>query len=130
MKLNKNGWGLREMIFFSSILFIFLFIAIYYISRMYDTVNQNLSATNYIELEKKLEDQTLIYLDKYYDGYLTSDNMIINESILKSYNLNVDLRDNKGKICTGYVIANKTHGIIHKKAYIKCPKYQTEGYTE
>ncbi|MCM1053361.1 MAG: hypothetical protein NC483_05255 [Ruminococcus sp.] len=133
MKLNNRGWGLNEMLLLSGVLVIFLLIAFYYIFHLFDNFKSEMNINSddyYIELEEKLENQALIYLNDYYDDYLTSDNIIVTRSILKSYNLDIDLEDKSGRDCNGYVIANKSHGIINKKAYIKCNKYETEGYVE
>ena len=35
MKLNKNGWGLVEMLVLSGILLLFLLIAVYFIHKLY-----------------------------------------------------------------------------------------------
>lgn len=36
MRLNKNGWSLNEMLLLSGILIIFLLVAVFYISSMYN----------------------------------------------------------------------------------------------
>lgn len=130
MKLNKHGWGLREMIILSGILIIFLFIAIYYIFRMYDSFNQEVSIKEYYDMEEKLEEQAKIYVRDYYEAELSSEKIIIHRSILRNYGLDVNLIDNKGDACSGYVIASKTKGIIYTDAYIKCNDYMTNGYEE
>ncbi|NLL02184.1 MAG: hypothetical protein GX265_04105 [Mollicutes bacterium] len=38
MKLNNKGWGFGTMIFFITILCLFLIIAIYYIFRLYNNI--------------------------------------------------------------------------------------------
>lgn len=130
MKLNKHGWGLREMIILSGILIIFLFIAIYYIFRMYDSFNQEVSIKEYYDMEEKLEEQAKIYIRDYYEVELSSEEIVIHRSILRNYGLDVNLIDNKGDACSGYVIASKTKGVIHTDAYIKCNDYMTNGYEE
>lgn len=130
MYLNKNGWSLKEMLLLSGILGLFLLVAIYYISALYDNFDKEVKVTNYAELEKNLEKQALIYLNDYYDEILTNDNITITRNVLRSYNLDIILEDNEGKSCSGYVTANKTHGKIYTKSYIKCNNYMTEGYEE
>ena len=130
MHLNKNGWSLKEMLLLSGILVLFLLIAIYYIVSLYNNFGEELKATNYSLLEKRLEDKALIYLNDYYNDMLTSEEVTITRNVLRSYNLDVVLEDNKGDSCSGYVIANKTHGKVYNKAYIKCNGYMTEGYEE
>lgn len=126
--LNKNGWGLKEMLFLSSILLIFLAISIYYIVSMYNNFAKEIQATDYSLLEEKLEKQALIYLNDYYDDNLTNEEITITRNVLRTFNLDIILEDNKGNSCSGYVKANKTHGKIHAKSFIKCNDYITEGY--
>ena len=130
MHLNKNGWSLKEMLLLSGILVLFLLVAIYYIATLYNNFGEEVKATNYSLLEKRLEDKALIYLNDYYNDMLTSEEVTITRNVLKSYNLDVVLEDNKGNSCSGYVIANKTHGKVYTKSYIKCNSYMTEGYEE
>ena len=130
MRLNKNGWSLNEMLLLSGILIIFLLVAVFYISSMYNNFDMEVKKTDYSVLESNLEKQTLIYLNDYYDEMLTSEEITISRSVLRSYNLDVVLEDNKGDSCSGYVKAYKTHGKIYTKAYIKCNEYMTEGYEE
>ena len=119
--LNKHGWGLVEMLVASSVLILFLMIAIYYVYTMYN----NISETEYTLLEDKLESQAQIYLDEYYEGELI-DNMVIKRSTLSKYNLDVTLRDSDGHLCSGYALY--TSGNI--KGYISCLEYETEGYED
>ncbi|MBE6154329.1 MAG: hypothetical protein E7163_01970 [Firmicutes bacterium] len=130
MALNKHGWGLVEMLLLSSLLIIFLLIAAYLVYILYGTFERNTISDNYISLEEKLEKQTLIYLNDYYDEDLTSDKITITRSVLKSYDLDISLLDSKGNACSGYTVAYKTKGIVHTDAYIKCDGYMTEGYED
>ena len=130
MHLNKNGWSLKEMLLLSGILVLFLLVAIYYIATLYINFGEEVKETNYSLLEERLEDKALIYLNDYYNDMLTSEEVTITRNVLRSYNLDVVLEDNKGDSCSGYVIANKTHGKVYTKAYIKCNGYMTEGYEE
>lgn len=130
MHLNKNGWSLNEMLVLSGILLLFLIIAIYYIVSLYNNFGTEVSTTNYSELEKRLEEQALVYLNDYYDELLTNEDITITRNVLRSYNLDVILEDNNGKACSGYVMAHKSHGEIYTKSYIKCNDYMTEGYEE
>lgn len=130
MDLNKNGWGLREMLVLSGILVLFLGIAIFYIVSLYNEFEVEASTSNYYRLEEKLETQASIYLDKYYDEILTSDPVTITRSILNAYNLDTSLMDPKGDACTGYVRAYKTRGNTEIIGYISCKNYVTEGYEE
>jgi len=130
MYLNKHGWGLREMLVLSGILIIFLIIAIYYIYLLYNNVGEEYTIDYYTNLEDKLEHQSLIYLNDYYEANLTSDYIIISRSILRNYDLDIPLNDPYGDACSGYVTVNKSKGIINTKGYIKCNNYVTDGYEE
>ena len=70
------------------------------------------------------------YIEDYYDGDLTSDGLTITRSVLRSYDLDVSLVDNKGRACSGYVIASRTHGIDSYQAYLSCPNYTTNDYED
>lgn len=122
--LNKRGWGLREMILLSSVLIIFLFVAIFYIYTLYNNIGESMLVNSYSNMERKLESQAEIYLSDYYDNPLTDTDITITRSVLKSHDLDVSLVDSEGNSCSGYVLANKTR----VKAYIKCDDYMTEGY--
>ena len=128
--LNKNGWGLREMLVLSGILILFLLIAVYYIYTMYDALEMEVSVKYYYDLEEKLENQARVYLSDYYDEVLTSDYVTITRSTLNAYDLDVNLFDNNGDACSGYVKANKSRGITNVDAYIKCKNYTTAGYED
>jgi len=130
MKLNKHGWGLVEMLLLSSLLIIFLFIAAYLVYILYGTFEENVRNDNYSYLEEKLEKQTLIYLNDYYDEDLTSNKITITRSVLRSYDLDISLLDSQGNACSGYTIAYKTKGIVYANAYIKCDGYTTNGYED
>ncbi len=126
--LNKNGWGLREMLVLSGVLGIFLIVAIYYIYTLYDSLDEEVTINYYYDLEEKLENQARVYLDDYYDENLNSDYITITRSVLNTYNLDVNLLDLDGNACSGYVKANKTRGNVNIDAYISCRDYITDGY--
>lgn len=130
MKLNKHGWGLREMLFLSGILILFLFVAIYYIYTLYDSFNEEVSVKEYYDMEDKLEENVRIYINDYYEADLTSEKVIIDRSTLRYHDLDVSLLDSNGDACSGYAVVNKSRGIVNVEAYIKCNNYMTEGYEE
>lgn len=130
MLKNKHGWGLKEMLILSGILMLFLVIAIYYIYTLYQSLDMEVASNNYTELEEKLEYNANIYLKDYYDKNLDSTGVTITRSLLRTYDLDVDLEDNKGRACSGYVIAKKSHGEEQIDAYISCPDYTTDGYED
>lgn len=128
MKLNKWGWGFGEMILLVGVLAFFLMVSIFYICSFANNFSD--SSFDYNKLEEKLEAQTRIYLDKYYDDALTSDKVKITRNVLRVYDLDVILMDDKGRECSGYSVAYKSKAIVNVKAYISCKKYVTEGYDE
>lgn len=128
--LNKHGWSLREMLILSGILIVFLFIAIYYILIMYKDLDLNITNNYYDNLESRLEENATVYLEDYYEGDLNSEGLKITRGMLRSYDLDIELRDKDGHVCAGYVVARRTHGEDDIKAYISCPDYTTEGFED
>lgn len=74
MALNKHGWGMKEMIVFSSVLLLFLLIAVFYILRLYNGIGRNNTYKNsssesysYTEIEDKLLNAGINYYQEYYE---------------------------------------------------------------
>ena len=116
------------MLILSGILIVFLFIAVYYIFTMYRDLDLGIGNNHYSNLEEKIEENAIVYLEDYYEGDLNSEGLKITRGMLRSYNLDVELRDKDGHVCAGYVMARRTHGEDDIKAYISCPDYTTEGF--
>ena len=127
--LNKNGWGLREMLLLSGILILFLFVAIFYIMSFYKEMNKDMSRNYYRDLESDLKERAQVYIDDYYDGEFSGE-ITITRNVLRLYDLDVHLEDEEGNVCSGYVKAINDDGAIKLNSYIKCPSYVTEGYEE
>lgn len=138
MGLNKNGWSMKEMIIFSSILFAFLLVAIFYIMRLYNGLeekgavhnnsssNQETVTLTYSDIEDRVLEAGLDYYNEYYDDTLdikiTTDKMIRH-----SYLYSKEIRpSNENKACKGYVMFENGEPSV----YIKCLNYQTPGYEE
>ncbi len=128
--LNKNGWGLKEMLILSGVLMLFLVIAIYYIYRLYSSLDMATTDDYYVLLEDRLEEQVKTYLDNYYEDSLTSDVITISSDVLKAHDLDINLVDDNGDACMGYTLAYKSRGVTHIDSYIKCHDYVTDGYEE
>lgn len=137
MKLNKNGWSLKEMVILSSILFAFLLIAIFNIVRMYyglhkeddhSSTNQNTSEVGYTyqEIENNVLEAGIDYYNLYYN--LESDIKITIYKMKKLGVLDSNLLKPNGetKECTGYVQFKNGD----PKAFIQCANYKTNGYEE
>ena len=58
----------------------------------------------------------------------SNDEIIISRNVLRHYNLDVDLKDSEGNVCSGYVKAFQLDDDTIVIAYIKCPNYTTNGY--
>lgn len=133
MNLNNRGWGIREMLFLSSILIFFFCLAIYFIYVLYSSFDLSVNNNDIIEhndevyktYEQLIKDAAYDYLNSV--NYEFSDR-IINMSTLINAGLMSDLydpeTDNK---CNGYI---KVIDLEDKQidAYIKCDNYVTEGY--
>lgn len=63
MKLNNNGWGLKEMMIISSILLMFLLFAAYYIWVLYSDLSKS-RPNAYDDLEYVLQSSAASYLKK------------------------------------------------------------------
>lgn len=118
------------MLILSGILIVFLFIAVYYIFTMYKDLDLNITNNYYDNLESRLEENATVYLEDYYEGDLSSEGFKITRGMLRSYDLDIELRDKDGHVCAGYVVARRTHGEDDIKAYISCPDYTTEGFED
>lgn len=130
MKLNQNGWGVMEMLVLVGVLALFLLLTIYLITSFANAFYKEAKTTDYSKLEKKLENQTLIYLNDYYKGMLTSEGMIVTKEVLINNGLDGEIIDNGGFYCDGYAFATKSRGIIVIKPYVSCRNYETDGYEE
>ncbi len=128
--LNKNGWGLQEMLILSGVLVLFLIVAIFFIYRLYADMGNEFNNDYYVSMEEDLERNALIYLEDYYNDTLTSDEVTIATEVLEQYDLGVILSDSMGRDCSGYVVASKSMGKTNVKGYISCSNYTTEGYEE
>jgi len=71
------------------------------------------------------------YIKKFYDNKLGLDTLNIKVSQLIDNGQLTKLEDANGKACSGYVSVylSDTNEIIYKP-YLKCKKYETEGYEE
>ena len=124
---NKNGWGLREMLFICAIIFFCVILAAVMINRLYQSISPNIldseknTSTSYEQVEKNLASAARIYYNrqKEEDISLIISEDLISEGYLKESKLTV-----KDDVCSGYVIvADNTF-----TPYISCENYETEGY--
>ena len=127
MKLNNNGWGLKEMIILCCLLLFFFIVAIYFIHAFYSSLglqvksdSDNVDVIIYHEMEEKLENAAEAYILENGFGYsMVSAQTLIKTGYISS--LNDPASDEK---CHGYVNIN---GDVFD-GYLSCPNYVTEGY--
>lgn len=126
MKLNKNGWGTIEMFLLSGGLLIALLIAIFFISKLYGSMENTIGNKQYANLENKIELAAKEYiLDK---EVVISGEYKLTLNTLKNNNYIVDFNDNSKNPCNGYVLITNIDNINHYKGYILCNDYQTKNY--
>ena len=119
MKLNKRGWGLKEMLIMSAILFALLLIVTYYIISLYHDLAIN-DRKYYTDLEVKIQTAAVKYTTLYGEKeYISLDD-------LKNVNLIDALNDENGNRCNGYV---KVKGYNYY-SYVSCDDYTTSGYNK
>lgn len=134
MELNKHGWSMKEMIILSSILFLFLLIAVFYIIRLYHGLEQtgvinssNKQEYSYTEVEDFVFEAGMKYYKEFYkDG----DRVKISTDKMKKYGFltSSQLKSiGESKECIGYVEVLSLH---EASSYIKCRSYETVGYEE
>ncbi len=137
MGLNRNGWSIKEMVIFSSILFAFLLIAIFNIMRMYHGLNDeknnpslpndnSINTFHYIDVENNVLEAGIDYYNLYYNS--ESDIKITISKMKKQGLLDTTMLKpiEEQKECDGYVLFENGEA----KAYIKCQKYKTNGFEE
>lgn len=133
MKLNKNGWSGKEMIILSTILLAFLLIAIFFIVRLYNGLNNSgnidtpvVRTYTYEEIEENLLENGLDYYNEFYENG-ESTKITIEKLKKHNYITTNDLKaEGESKSCTGYVEVSESGA----EAFIKCSKYETIGYKE
>lgn len=148
MKLNNKGWGLRDMIIYTSVILLFFFLACYFIGIMYNDFDEDYYKNDNQQdvVEDVTEDEVVIDYSYYYDleedfenGFrqylndmsydVTSDiySIKLNKLVEEGYlNRVYDYVDNS--VCDGYANAIG-EGFDYKiNTYLMCSNYTTEGY--
>lgn len=121
LKLNNKGWGMKEMIIISLILFICLFIASYYIYVLYNRLISN-DNSEYYTLEVKLKNAASKYIIDY--NVNTNDPIAITLSELRKKRYILIFEDDNSNACDGYVLIKN----YDYTPYITCNDYTTDGY--
>lgn len=120
MKLNKNGWELKEMALLVGILVLFLIVVGYLIYTFYGTLATR-EGTVYISLENKIAYAAKDYIN---DGHKSKSIITLRE--LKSEGYILVFTDNNDNACDGYV--EYEDGVY--TPYIKCENFTTRGYNK
>lgn len=128
MKLNKKGWGTAEMFLLSGGLLIALLVAIFFISKLYGTMESSIENRQYIDLEYKIENSAREYIED--NNIEISGKYKLTLSSLKANNYINDFKDSDGNNCNGYVLITGEENVnaYTYKGYILCNDYQTKNY--
>ena len=118
--MNNHGWGLRDMIIFSSIIIIALALVYMLIINLYKELEGPQESPSYTSIEKSLVNAA----KKYFSIRIHSDsNMVVSDELIDEKLITEKSLTLNGDVCTGYVLKEDT-----LKAFISCDKYETEGY--
>lgn len=126
MKLDNRGWGLKEMIFLSCGLLIALLVSLFFISKLFKSLDYKGESYSYFNLETDLENAAIRYKND--NDLIINGSYKISYSTLKSEGYAKPLKDENGDPCGGYVIISNNNGLLNYEAYISCNDYVTEGY--
>ncbi len=126
MKLDNKGWGTTEMFLLSGGLFIALIVAIFFISRLYGSLNIAVNNSPYFDLETKLSDAAKSYVVGNFINI--SEEHKYGYEFLRGAGYIDSLIDPNGNSCTGYVVVSQVDAINQYNAYISCPNYTTRNY--
>lgn len=128
MKLTNHGWGLREMIFLSAVIFFFVIIAAVMINNLYSELDlsqgsSGSSSSNsytYQQIESNLSAAAERYYKTHNDDVST---IVISEDLVELGYLKSSQLQTKDDACEGYAVIADDF-----RAYITCSNYETEGY--
>ena len=124
MILNKNGWGLREMLFICAILLFCVILVAVMINYLYEGITSNGTSTttnSYTQDEKNLKIAAERYYRKLDDENV---NLIVSEDLFAEEYLTEEKMTVDNDVCTGYVLIEENTFT----PYITCDNYETEGY--
>jgi len=129
MILNNKGWGLKEMLFFSAILFFCLLVVVFLINNLYSSIEENMSTNNhqtssennYEKVERNLAQAAKRYYKIHKDEI---GEIIISDELIEENYLTVEKMTVDNDICEGYVLIEDNE----YSPFITCASYETEGY--
>jgi len=126
LELNNKGWGTAQMFLLSGGLLIALLVAVFFIARLYSSLDGTVGNKQYIDLEFKLETAAREYINS--KGIDINGEITINYNTLKTNNFVDELKDIDGNHCNGYVKINNVDNVNHYTGYISCNDYRTPNY--
>jgi len=114
------------MFLLSGGLLIALLVAVFFIARLYSSLDGTVGNKQYIDLEFKLETAAREYINS--KGIDINGEITINYNTLKTNNFVDELKDIDGNHCNGYVKINNVDNVNHYTGYISCNDYRTPNY--
>ena len=128
MRLTNHGWGLREMIFLSAVIFFAVIVAAVMINNLYSQLDLSQDSSNsssstdytYQQIESNLSAAAKRYYKTHTDDAST---IVISEDLVELGYLKSSQLQTKNDACEGYAVIADDF-----KAYITCSNYETEGY--
>ena len=114
------------MLLLSGGLLVALLVAIYFIGKLYGSLDNAVNNKQYIDLENKIENAARQYIN--FNNITVIDMQRINYETLVNTGFIDNLLDTNGNKCNGYVLINVVDNISYYSGYIKCPNYETNNY--
>lgn len=132
--LNNRGWGLNEMLILCVIIILAGFVSYSIYKKTFgdkdimhywenNAYNGEVSNISYSKLENQMVEAASNYVNKKNIDLNDMSAFYVKLSILVKDNYIDTISDGNSK-CSGYVKMTEKY----KKAYLKCPNYQTSGY--
>lgn len=142
--LNKKGWGILEAIVFLIIFIVCLLFSFWGLKKLgllgddnqfkpsneIKNEKEEEKEFNYTDLENSIVISTKAYINDFYNNDLGLDTLNIKVSQLIDNGYIKEVKDENNKNCSGYVSVFKENNENIYKGYIKCKKYETNGYEE
>lgn len=140
MKLNNKGWSFKEMLAIMLVLVICLLLATFYVYRLYSQIDkpiiqeennikkeqeQKENKPSYQDLEIKLKEQAIYYIENIFNGEISS-MFIITLNDLKEEGL----IDDNFNDCDGYVKVMIGEDKHEYDPYLKCDNYESKNYSD
>ena len=134
--MKRNGWGLRVELAFILMFLVCLVFATIMLNRLgllgSDGYIDNIGSGSfsYETLENKLEESAKDYVREFYNGDTSKDMVVIRYNTLYYNGYLSKLLDKNGNSCSGYVEVYKNSNSLIYFPYVKCKKYETNGYDD